>query len=257
MNDSIWLASSLDMGGCRRESVGGAVQVVRVQRRSVAAWVTVFVSLVTACGPHVVLPAVPETLANQSDSAGVALARSLAPILHVQRDEPFTLERVVAVINPTRSVIAYHLLWSQRPVGAMGEGQRRRSGLGWIRPQHIVANRPLDVLARRHSPHFMDCEGPTRGFSAVGKTRRSTVRHYRERFAAFTDTQFFLRRRVCIVARHMAWKGEPRRPVGILPQLFQVPGLLPRCAAAIATGCRCHDGRPTSGAGSHFRSQAR
>ncbi len=112
MNDSIWLASSLDMGGCRRESVGGAVQVVRVQRRSVAAWVTVFVSLVTACGPYVVLPAVPETLANQSDSAGVALARSLAPILHVQRDEPFTLERVVAVINPTRSVIAYHLLWS-------------------------------------------------------------------------------------------------------------------------------------------------
>jgi hypothetical protein len=30
----------------------------------------------------------------------------------VQRDEPFRLERVVAVINPTRPIIAYHLLWS-------------------------------------------------------------------------------------------------------------------------------------------------
>lgn len=65
-----------------------------------------------ACGPHVALPVVPMVLPNEADSAGIALARSLAPTLHVQRDEPFRLERVVAVINPTRPIVAYHLLWS-------------------------------------------------------------------------------------------------------------------------------------------------
>lgn len=69
-------------------------------------------ALLTGCGPHVSLPPVPEVLPGQSDSAGVALARSLAPVLHVQRDEPFALERVVAVLHPTRPIIAYHLLWS-------------------------------------------------------------------------------------------------------------------------------------------------
>lgn len=39
------------------------------------------------------------------------LASALAPVLYVQRDEWFPLERVVAVIHPTRPVIAYHLLW--------------------------------------------------------------------------------------------------------------------------------------------------
>jgi hypothetical protein len=70
------------------------------------------VALSLACGPHVVLSPVPARLPDQADSAGVALARSLAPTLHVQRDEPFALERVVAVIHPTRPIIAYHLLWS-------------------------------------------------------------------------------------------------------------------------------------------------
>jgi hypothetical protein len=68
--------------------------------------------IAAACGPHLTLPAVPLTIANQSDSAGIALARSLAPVLHVQRDEPFKLERVVAVIHPARPIIAYHLLWN-------------------------------------------------------------------------------------------------------------------------------------------------
>lgn len=68
--------------------------------------------MLLACGPHVVLPPVPATLPNQSSEADVALAKSLAPLLHLQRDEPFALERVVAVVNPTRPVIAYHLLWS-------------------------------------------------------------------------------------------------------------------------------------------------
>ena len=39
------------------------------------------------------------------------LARTLAPLLYVQRDEWFPLERVVVVLHPTRNVIAYHLLW--------------------------------------------------------------------------------------------------------------------------------------------------
>jgi hypothetical protein len=65
-----------------------------------------------ACGPRLTLPPVPLAIPNQSDSAGVALAKSLAPVLHVQRDEPFKLERVVAVIHQVRPIIAYHLLWS-------------------------------------------------------------------------------------------------------------------------------------------------
>lgn len=47
-----------------------------------------------------------------ADSAGQRIARSLAPVLYVQRDEPFRLLRVVAVLHPTRPIIAYHLLWS-------------------------------------------------------------------------------------------------------------------------------------------------
>ncbi|HKN58450.1 MAG TPA: hypothetical protein VJV97_06340 [Gemmatimonadaceae bacterium] len=39
------------------------------------------------------------------------LAHALAPLLYVQRDEWFPLQRVVAVLHPTRPVIAYHLLW--------------------------------------------------------------------------------------------------------------------------------------------------
>jgi hypothetical protein len=69
-------------------------------------------TLTIACGPHITLPPVPMRVAGQSDSAGVALAIALAPVLHIQRDEPFTLERVVAVLHPTRPIIAYHLLWS-------------------------------------------------------------------------------------------------------------------------------------------------
>jgi hypothetical protein len=56
---------------------------------------------------------VPESipgLLSPADSES-QLARALAPLLYVQRDEWFPLKRVVAVVNPTRRVIAYHLLW--------------------------------------------------------------------------------------------------------------------------------------------------
>jgi hypothetical protein len=65
------------------------------------------------CGPHAHIPPQPTTIPGAlaaSDSDAI-LARSLAPLLYLQRDEWFPLERVVAVIHPTRPVIAYHLLW--------------------------------------------------------------------------------------------------------------------------------------------------
>lgn len=46
----------------------------------------------------------------QTDS-GAMLARSLAPVLYLQRDERFPLSRAVAVVHPSKPIIAYHLLW--------------------------------------------------------------------------------------------------------------------------------------------------
>jgi hypothetical protein len=46
------------------------------------------------------------------------LARALAPTLYLQPDEPFALERVVAVVHPMHRIIAYHLLWRDDAHGA-------------------------------------------------------------------------------------------------------------------------------------------
>jgi hypothetical protein len=46
------------------------------------------------------------------------LARRLAPLLYLQRDEWFPLERAVAVVHPTRPIIGYHLLWRDDAHGA-------------------------------------------------------------------------------------------------------------------------------------------
>ena len=45
---------------------------------------------------------------------------SLPPVVAgtLQRDEPFRLERVVAVVHPARPMIAYHLLWGDDAHGA-------------------------------------------------------------------------------------------------------------------------------------------
>lgn len=66
-----------------------------------------------ACVPHVTLPTAPFSAPGLvADSTPVArLARDLAPILFLQRDEPFPLLRVAAVVHPTKPIIAYHLLW--------------------------------------------------------------------------------------------------------------------------------------------------
>ena len=69
--------------------------------------------LAVACGPRAHIPIRPVGLASAlppTDSAA-ALARRLAPVLYLQRDDTFPLERAVAVVHPTRRVIAYHLLW--------------------------------------------------------------------------------------------------------------------------------------------------
>jgi len=67
--------------------------------------------LLAACGPRTHFPPrppAPPDIVAPGDSAA-ALARDLAPVLYLQRDESFPLERTVAVLHPTRRVIAYYL----------------------------------------------------------------------------------------------------------------------------------------------------
>lgn len=74
-----------------------------------------------ACGPHAHIPPRPTPttviFAGAPDSTA-ALARALAPLLLEQPDETFPLSRAVAVVHPTRRVIAYHLLWRDDVHGA-------------------------------------------------------------------------------------------------------------------------------------------
>lgn len=73
-----------------------------------------------ACGPHAHIPPRPAVIpaALSPTDSGTRLARTLAPILYLQRDEWFPLERAVAVLHPTRPIIAYHLLWQDDVHGA-------------------------------------------------------------------------------------------------------------------------------------------
>lgn len=79
--------------------------------------------LLQACGPRANIPPRPEqpsVLPNAIafEAAEARLARSLAPVLYLHRDERFALERVVAVLHPEEPVIAYHLLWRDDVHGA-------------------------------------------------------------------------------------------------------------------------------------------
>jgi hypothetical protein len=76
--------------------------------------------MLCACGPRAHIPPRPMTVPGalpQADSAA-RLAHTLAPLLYLQRDEWFPLDRVVAVVHPTRPIIAYHLLWHDDVHGA-------------------------------------------------------------------------------------------------------------------------------------------
>jgi hypothetical protein len=66
-----------------------------------------------ACGPRAHIPPRPTSVPNALDPADstARLARTLAPVLYLQRDEWFPLSRAVAVVHPTRRIVAYHLLW--------------------------------------------------------------------------------------------------------------------------------------------------
>ena len=80
--------------------------------------------LSAGCGPRAHIPArpsEPETLPGALPASDVAaqMARSLAPVLFLQRDEWFPLDRVVAVLHPTRRVIAYHLFHHLPDLGAI------------------------------------------------------------------------------------------------------------------------------------------
>jgi hypothetical protein len=75
---------------------------------------------VCACGPRAHIPsrlvAVPGALPREDQAA--RLAHRLAPLLYLQRDEWFPLDRAVAVVHPSRPIIAYHLLWHDDVHGA-------------------------------------------------------------------------------------------------------------------------------------------
>ena len=76
--------------------------------------------VLSGCGPRARIPARPIVLQGalaQTDS-GAILARSLAPVLYLQRDERFPLSRAVAVVHPTRPISAYQLLWRDDVNGA-------------------------------------------------------------------------------------------------------------------------------------------
>jgi hypothetical protein len=72
------------------------------------------------CGPRLHLPALPSSPpgAIPPGDTGATLARELAPVLYRQADEWFPVVRAVAVLHPTRPIIAYHLLWRDDAHGA-------------------------------------------------------------------------------------------------------------------------------------------
>ena len=77
-------------------------------------------ALLSACGPTAHIPPRPitTTLALPDSDPVAIVARSLAPVLYLQRDEWFPLERVVAVVHRKRQIIGYYLLWADDIHGA-------------------------------------------------------------------------------------------------------------------------------------------
>lgn len=107
------LRSSATLRSCRLTVRVAEVQLdLRKTARGLAG-IALVISTLGGCGPRARIPVRPVELQGtlaQSDS-GAVLARSLAPALYLQRDEMFPLSRAVAILHPTKRVIAYHLLW--------------------------------------------------------------------------------------------------------------------------------------------------
>jgi hypothetical protein len=73
----------------------------------------------TGCGPKAAIPPVPSPQSIGAVGGRIAqLAVSLAPVLYLHKDEWFPLARAVAIVHPTRRVIAYHMLWKDDVFGA-------------------------------------------------------------------------------------------------------------------------------------------
>jgi hypothetical protein len=77
-------------------------------------------ALLAGCGPTAHIPPRPSIVRSElsRDNPASHVARALAPVLYLQRDEWFRLERVVAVIHPNRPIIGYYLLWRDDAHGA-------------------------------------------------------------------------------------------------------------------------------------------
>ena len=85
----------------------------KVTSTGLAAGIALLLTVLAGCGPRAHIPLRPAELPgllSPSDS-GAVLARSLAPVLYLQRDETFPLVRAIAVVHPEKRIIAYHLLW--------------------------------------------------------------------------------------------------------------------------------------------------
>jgi hypothetical protein len=85
-------------------------------RPRVLAPVALCTALLAGCGPRAHIPPRPVSGIQLSgaltpDDRAAKLARALAPLLYLTRDEWFPLERAVAVVHPQERIIAYHLLW--------------------------------------------------------------------------------------------------------------------------------------------------
>ena len=81
--------------------------------KAITVQLVVLLASASACAPRARIPPRPLAIpaALPPEDTGAVLARQLAPVLYLQRDEKFPLVRAVAVLHPTRRVIAYHLLW--------------------------------------------------------------------------------------------------------------------------------------------------
>jgi hypothetical protein len=93
---------------------------LRVKTAMAGLLIATLFGLLTGCGPRAHIPPVPSVIPSQLSptDADAMLARQLAPLLYLQPDEMFRLERAVAVVHPDSTVIAYHLLWSDDVLGA-------------------------------------------------------------------------------------------------------------------------------------------
>ena len=157
----------------------------------------------------------------EAPTATRILARALAPFLYIQRDEWFPLERVVAVVHPTRPIIAYHLLWQRRRprlLDSVHRADRRGGRLGRLRLDPR-ADGHLDVLARNAAPYRLARPRPGRDRRPVGQARIAAARHHRERSAGAQEAESVLRVHLDRAAGHLARRSHPPRTVVLLSRL--------------------------------------